>query len=277
MSKSEQKDKQKKTLTLPKNSAKVLGYGVILIFLLAWVFVLGVLTGRGDIHRWLERLGVHKTELASRLGITSAQPETPVLPALPVVDSGKPQAEPAVAAVPTAESGSKPTEKSQAAAPAAPDGEAAKKAGEPARPDAKKGKGSPAAKVDPKGGIASKLSFQNSLDSQARKPHKTTAKKDAEKKPHQANVLHPGAEPATKTAPAYRVTVASYRTAAEAQKTMADLSKKGVKVTLQQTKDQSGPKYVIHTQRYQSRAEADKVAKKLREANLGGQVQELKP
>jgi len=69
VAKTESKEKKKKSLQLAKGSAKTLGYGLILVFLLIWVFALGVLTGRGDVNRWLQRLGLYKTELAARLGV----------------------------------------------------------------------------------------------------------------------------------------------------------------------------------------------------------------
>ncbi len=67
-----------------------------------------------------------------------------------------------------------------------------------------------------------------------------------------------------KAACAYQVRVASYRTTEEAEKTMADLKKKGFNVNLQKGKDKTGPIYVIKTGRYSNKAEAEKVNKKLK-------------
>ncbi len=79
-----------------------------------------------------------------------------------------------------------------------------------------------------------------------------------------------------KAACAYQVRVASYRTAEEAEKTMAELKKKGITVSLQKGKDKSGQTFTIKTGRYSNKAEAEKVTKKLKEAKLNGQIQELK-
>ncbi len=283
---SEHKDKGKKTLLVPQGSAKALGYGFLLIFLLIWVFVLGVLTGRGDIHRWLQRLGLYKTEVAARFGVVPANFESTSQPVLPVTEPPKTETEPAK---PTAAEGKpavtaavevKPVDKGAGPVTAASSGETSKKAEGHGRPEAKKGKAGAAAKTEHQASIASKLNFQNSLDTQTRKPAKTTAPKD--KSVHTATMISGGdaqtdAAAEKKKAAAYQVKVASYRSAAEAQKALADLTKKGFKVNLQQSKDKTGPTYVIQTPRYQSKAEAEKVAKKLREANMSGQVQELKP
>ncbi len=286
MSQSEHKEKGKKTTKLLQSSAKVLGYGAISIFLLVWVFVLGVLTGRGDIHRWLQRLGLYKTEVAVRLGVTPANPEAAVQPVLPTAEGPKIEAEPAK---PTAAESQPPTspvavapppDKGTVKAAAVPAVEPAKKTEAQARSEVKKGKGAGAAKTEAHDSIAARLNFQNSLDSPARKPAKATAQK--EKTVHTAAMTPGTATPAAaadkkKPASTYQIRVASYRTAGEAQKAAADLAKKGIKVNIQQGKDNNGPTFIIHTQRYQSKAEAEKVAKQLRDNKMGGQIQELKP
>jgi len=285
VAKSEPKDKGKKTALVPKGVGKVLGYGFLLFFLLIWVFVLGVLTGRGDIHRWLQRLGLYKTEVAARLGVVPATLEPAGQSVLPQsepvkteIEAAKPTA--AETKPPAAAAEVKPPDKGAAPSPAATAGELSKKPEGQGRGDAKKGKGTAAAKTASQASIASKLNFQNSLDTQTRKPVKTTAQKDkAVRTAAMTSGVASQADAAAekKKAAAYQVKVASYRSAAEAQRALADLTKKGFKVSLQQGKDKTGQTFVIQSPRYQSKAEAEKVAKKLRAANMSGQVQELKP
>ncbi|MGQ9921181.1 MAG: SPOR domain-containing protein [Desulfobacca sp.] len=286
MSKSEPKDKGKKTALVPKGAGKALGYGFLLIFLLIWVFVLGVLTGRGDIHRWLQRFGLYQTEVAARLGVVPANLEPATQPVLPPAEPEKtemPLAKPtdAESKPPLAATvDGKAADKGAAPASAAALGEVSKKPEGHGRTDAKKGKTTAAAKTEQQAGIAARLNFQNSLDSQTRKPGKVTASKD---KGVQTASMTPGAASRAtaatdkKKAPVYQVKVASYRSAAEAQKALADLKKKGFQVSLQEGKDKTGQMFVIQTPRCQSKAEAEKIAKKLREAKMSGQVQELKP
>lgn len=290
VSHSEQKDKKKKSGKLPQGFGKVLGYGFILIFLLTWVFTLGVLTGRGDVHHWLQRLGLYQSEMAARLGVAPANPESPAQPILPAVAAPKNELESAK----TTGGETKPPAPSQAEAQPAekggqppnalPPGDSAKKPESHTRPEDKKAKVATPAKTAARDSIAAKLNFQNSLDTQPRKAAKTAAHKE---RGVQTAAMTPGAsgnsgsEAAAaekkKAVSAYQVKVASYRTAAEAQKALADLTKRGFKVNLQQSKDKTGPTFVIQSQRYQSKAEAEKVAKKLREANMAGQVREVKP
>ncbi len=61
-------------------AAKLLGYGLVVMFLMVWVFALGVLAGRGDLNRLFQRLGLYKTDLAARLGVA---PDSQVPVALP--------------------------------------------------------------------------------------------------------------------------------------------------------------------------------------------------
>ena len=73
----------KKTKKKPTKKAKegfklVLGLkqllisGLGLIALLGWVFILGVLVGRGDVYRWLDNLGVLKAELPGKARLLPA-------------------------------------------------------------------------------------------------------------------------------------------------------------------------------------------------------------
>ncbi len=293
MSQSDQKEKSKKTAKILQGSLKSLGYGLILMFLLVWVFALGVLTGRGDVHRWLQRVGLYKTEVAARLGLAPPLAETAILPPLPSEDPGKAAlapANPADGAAPATGKpavADKPADKPTAAtvvpispsSPAKPEGHG--------KTEAKKGK-TPAkaeAKTEHKDSIADKLAFQNSLDSPPRRPAKTTANKEKAKpvKAQLAPVVGEqastgGASPSSekKKSPAYQVKIGSCRTPAEAQKALEKKKKKGVKATLLTGKDKTGQTFTLQTPKYQSKAEAEKVVKKVREANLSGQLQEVK-
>ena len=287
MSQEEKKGRGKKKATFTLGAAKLLGYGLVVMFLMVWVFILGVLTGRGDVNYLFQRLGLYKTNMAARLGIA---PSNQVSAALPVVhptedhkalsDSGKkpgPESEVAeitpAAALPTA----KATDLVASKTPA----ETSKKPGV-GNNEAKKTKGSNQPKHDQDNSLASKLSFQNSLDTPTRKQSKSVAKKEATV--HTASIAtHPSntaaettaGEEKKKAACAYQVRVASYRTTEEAEKTVADLKKKGFNVNLQKGKDKSGTIYIIKTGRYSNKAEAEKVNKKLREPKMNGQLQEV--
>jgi hypothetical protein len=287
VSQQEKKAKKKKEATITVGAAKKLGFGLVIMFLLVWVFILGILTGKGDIHHLFQRLGIYKTDLAARLGM-APNPET--LAVLPV----SPHEEP-VKALAGEKSGQddKLTETAAAKAPppaqtadpaaAKTAAEASKKPGVQPHQEAKRSKGLTPAKPDHDSSLASKLSFQNSLDTPARKPSKTAAKKEGA--PHTASIAATPSRPQAATAPAkeqkavtaYQVKVASYQNAADAEKALADLKKKGFKVSLQPAKDKSGTaSFIIKTGRYNTKAEAEKVAQKLKEAKINGHIQELK-
>jgi cell division protein FtsN len=287
VSQEEKKGRGGKKATLTAGKAKLLGYGLAVTFLMVWVFILGVLTGRGDVNYLFQRLGLYKTNWAARLGIA---PSNQVSAALPVAhptedpkalpDSGKkpgPASEVAeitpAAVVPTTKATDQVASKTQA--------ETSQKPGF-GNHEAKKTKGSNQPKHDQGHSLASKLSFQNSLDTPTRKQSKSVAQKEATV--HTASIATPPSNTAAETtageekkkaACAYQVRVASYRTTEEAEKTMADLKKKGFNVKLQKGKDKSGAIYIIKTGRYTNKAEAEKVTKKLKEPRMNGQIQEV--
>ena len=93
MSQQEKKEKAKKEVTVTMGAAKLLGSGLVIMFLMVWVFVLGVLTGRGDINCLFQRLGLNKTDLAARLGVASDTPVSGVLPVSHPEESGKTMAD----------------------------------------------------------------------------------------------------------------------------------------------------------------------------------------
>lgn len=290
MSQREQKDKEKKQVTFTMGGAKLLGYGLAVTFMMVWVFVLGVLAGRGDVNRLFQRLGLYKTTLAARLGVA---PESQVAATLPGESGTKPEEAQKAMAEGENKSGQEAKTASTKTVPAstvkAADIIAAKGAAEPAKKseaaskvEAKRSKAGPQ-KSDQDHSLAAKLVFQNSMDSPTRKPHKAAAKKEGAVHvatmapvPAQAQGATEAGAEKKKAACAYQVKVASYRTAEEAEKALADLKKKGFKVSLQQGKTKSGSSYVIKTGRYASKAEAEKVTQKLKEAKISSQIQELK-
>ncbi len=292
MSQQEQKGKQKKQVTFTMGGVKLLGYGLATLFMMVWVFALGVLAGRGDVNRLFQRLGLFKTDLAAHLGVTS---DSQVPSALPLPAGPNPEEAQKV----LAEAGKKasPDAKVATVVPAVllspgkaadvsaskPTFETAKKPGAATKLEAKKPKGLAPPKADQDPSLASKLSFQNSLDTPTRKQTKSAAKKDATVHTAAISPLpsQPQAEAETgqekkKAVCAYQVKVASYRTAEEAEKALADLKKKGFNVTLQQGKDKTGAAFVIKTGRFNTKSEAEKISQKLKEAKINSQIQELK-
>jgi len=193
---------------------------------LAWVmviiFVLGVLAGRGDIYRWLGAWGLVSGE-APRSAQWSPPPETP--PAAPVK---APPAAPSapVAAVPPAAANPAPIPGSitGAGAPSSP-AAADKKAKKPASPrDHKASKEEELRRLRQK--MASKLKFQNSFDTSPPKSGRAGLKQKDKDKAAKAQ--------------AAPVKVARFRDAKSAKAKMAEMQKKGEKVSLKQGKDQEG-------------------------------------
>jgi cell division septation protein DedD len=285
VSQEEKKGKEKKK----GDATRLLGYGLVVMFLMVWVFVLGVLTGRGDMNLLFKRLGLYKTELAARLGVApDGQAPAQSIPQpeeahKAVAESEKKPAQEAKAAQTTPAASlpqSKPTDHLASKTSAA----TSKKTVAAANQEAKRSKGLTPQKPEHDQSLASKLSFQNSLDTPTRKQPKTAGKKEATVNtatiasvPSQSPAeTTPGAEK-KKPACAYQIKVGSYHSAEEAEKAMADLKKKGIKVSVQQGKDKSGASFVIKTGRYNTKSEAEKVTQKLKEAKMTGQIQEIKP
>ena len=145
-----------------------MGYGLVVMFLMVWVFILGVLTGRGDVNYLFQRLGLYKTNLAARLGIA---PGNQVSAALPVpqptedhkalADSGKkPAQESEVAEI--APAAASPTAKATDLVASKTPAETSKKSGV-GNPEAKKTKGSNQPKQDQDHSLASKAKFSEQL------------------------------------------------------------------------------------------------------------------
>ncbi|MHB8068278.1 MAG: hypothetical protein ACYDIC_10310 [Desulfobaccales bacterium] len=220
---------------------------------LAWmmviIFVLGVLAGRGDIYRWLSSFGL--VAPAAKMAQYSPPGETPAAapPAAssPAASKTTPPATPSPATTPSSPA-PEPIKGSIAPAPSTP-ATAAKKA--------KKGAGfrDQKAKEDElnqlRQEVSSKLKFQNSFDTTPTKPSRATKQKDK----HLAAAAAPKATPKL-------VRVGQYRDAKTAKAKMAELQKKGEKVTLKQGKDQKGVFYEILRENPATGGGADRVAQK---------------
>ena len=214
-----------------------------LTWMMVIIFVLGVLAGRGDIYRWLSGWGLI-TPAAPQIARWS--PPSEVSPAASPAPSS-----PAPAAAP-------PAPVASATSPAPVTGNIAAAPAPPAPPAKKARKG--AALRDQKAKeeelrrlrreVASKLKFQNSFDSTPTKPARTTPK---QKEKHLAS--------APKTPPK-QVRVGQFRDLKAAKARMAELQKKGEKVTLKQGKDNKGAFYEILREVPTSTREANGLAQK---------------
>jgi len=224
---------------------------------LAWmmiiIFVLGVLAGRGDVYRWLSGLGLVASE-AGKVAQWSQPAETP--PAAPAA-TAVPAAAPT--AVPSATPATPPPAPAASAHPAQPvTGNIAAGPAPPASPakKAKKGAGLREQKAKDeelqrlRQEVASKLKFQNSFDST---PTKAARPGQKQKDKHLAA--------AVKTPPK-KVRVAQFRDLKAAKARMAELQKKGEKVTLTQGKDKKGAFYEIFREAPASVHETERVAQK---------------
>ncbi|WP_449244960.1 SPOR domain-containing protein [Desulfobacca acetoxidans] len=290
MAQQEKKAKEKKQVTFTISGAKLLGYGLGFTFMLLWVFALGVMVGRGDVNRLFQRWGLTKADLAARLGAPTVDPTPAALvpPSGPVSESGQKAGELADSkpsteiktALPPPQASSEVVNKPQDL-PARSRVEVDKKPENGNKTEAKGRKGSNPEKPVTGSSIASKLSFQNRLDSTSHKPAKTAKKKEsgmttASMTPTLKTEAKANIEAAKKKAAAYQVKVAYFHNAQDAQKALADLKKKGFAVSLQQGKDKNGTAYIIRSNRLTSKTEAEKMSKKFKQAKFSGQIEELK-
>ncbi|MFP3868768.1 MAG: hypothetical protein ACLFUU_11510 [Desulfobacteraceae bacterium] len=178
------KAKEGRTITLGLKQALVTGLGFVIV--LVWVFILGVLVGRGDLYRWLHNLGFHRAELTN-----PNQFPPPVINGA-MVPGGQPEPATALSASKPAPLPTSVSEKAQA------------------RPTAPAAKEKPAIKL-----TAKKFSFQNSIDFSPSKQAKsktvkprlvTRSKPEARKaiktvkKPDTTTKRSPGASRTTKAA-----------------------------------------------------------------------------
>lgn len=223
------KKKKKPQWQLTLGLKQVICGALGLTWMMVIIFILGVLAGRGDIYRWLSGWGII-TPGPANIALWSPPPEAP--PAAPA----KP-----VPPVP----GAKTPAKSAKTSPATPKpvkGSIAPSPSRTAAPRAKKTKKGfshreykeqQAALRKLRREVAKKLVFQNTIGREksrsARKAHKKRGK--AAK---------------TQKATSRRVKVAQFRTLKAAKARMADLQKKGGKVTLKKGKDKKGVVYEIY-------------------------------
>jgi hypothetical protein len=200
-------------------------------------FFLGALAGRGDIYRAAHSLGLLPPEVAK------VQWASPMIGTQPVAVA--PPA-PGAAAPPVAKDPAPAMTAQAKAAPEVPVTGAITPTPAPA-PAAKKAKGSlhqQKAKEEElrklRQEVARKLKFQNSFDTTAKA---AKAKENA----------------APKSTP---VKVAQFRDGKAAKAKLAEMQKKGEKVTLKQTKDNKGSLYIIYKQAPPKPGEGEKLAKK---------------
>ncbi|MBM4295209.1 MAG: hypothetical protein FJ126_09950 [Deltaproteobacteria bacterium] len=218
------------------------GLGVAGLMMIS--FALGALAGRGDIYRAAHSWGLlapepPKAQWASpNLG---AQPAALPPPAPgSAVSPGTPPAAPspsAPTAAPTAQAKASPEAPVIGAiTPASPSAPAAKKA--KGGLHQQKAKDEELRKLRQE--VARKLKFQNSMDTVA-KAAKTKEKATPKSTP---------------------IKVAQFRDGKAAKARLAEMQKKGEKVTLKQTKDDKGPLYTIYKQAPPKPGEEEKLAKK---------------
>lgn len=230
---------------------QILCGGLGLAWMMVIIFILGVLAGRGDIYRLFSGWGLVSPE-ASKVAHWSPPPQAPPVEAPPAATPAKssPAApRPAASASPTPPpvTGSLAAMPAPAAAPAANTAPGKKAAKRPS-PFDQKGKDEELRRLRRE--VASILKFQNSRDATPTKPARA-ASKQKEK--------HPAAPPKTT---AKHVRVGQFRDLKTAKAKMAELQKKGEKVTLKQGKDKKGAFYEILREAPVNGREADRVAQK---------------
>lgn len=223
------------------------GLGVAGLMMIS--FALGALAGRGDIYRAAHSWGLLAPEPprsaqwalpgggAQPVAVTTAVPGSAASPV-------NPAAAPAAAKTAQAKAGPE-APVTGAIAPAPTSAPAAKKA--KGTLHQQKAKEEELRKLRQE--VARKLKFQNSFDTAAK-----TAK---------------GAKPKDKAAAKAQPTqvkVAQFRDGKAAKARLAELQKKGEKVSLKQTKDGKGTLYTIYKQTPPKPAEGEKLAKKSRKS-----------
>ncbi len=205
--------------------------GIGLVGLLAMSFALGTLAGRGDIYRVMHNWGLVEHE-AIKIAAHTQPPSPNPGPGQPTAQEAPPEAAPPPG---------QPTTGSHIPltpppAPQAVKGTPPQTAHPAAAPAKKKGKETPSAKERQakeeelkrlRQEVAKISKFQNKMESQPPKPPGQTAKE--------------------KTAPKL-TKVAMFRNGAKAKEKLAELQRKGEKVTLKEGKDQEGPYFTIYRQ-----------------------------
>jgi hypothetical protein len=225
-----------------------------LTWMMVIIFILGVLAGRGDIYRWLSGWGLLTMEAprvaqwAPPAGALPGAPGAKSLPAAPgaAVTPTTPPPAPTASAAPHP-----PVTGSLTISPASPS-TAAKKSKRGASLREQKAKEEELRRLRRE--VAKKLKFQNSFDSSPSKPGRGTLK--LKEKPS-----------AAAKAPSTKSRVARLRDAQAAKAKMAELQKKGEKVTLKTGKDQKGAYYDLFRQAPAGSREADGLAQKTKKSS----------
>ncbi|MFZ5450420.1 MAG: hypothetical protein ACOZF2_00905 [Thermodesulfobacteriota bacterium] len=207
-----------------------------LTWMMMIIFILGVLAGRGDIYRWLSSWGLI-TPGPANIVQWSPPPEAPVATASPKPVTPGPLAK-LPAPVPST-SAPAPPPITGAMAPAPGLTPTPAKAAPPRVKKTKKGishrdyKAQEAELRKLRREVAKKLVFQNTIGGEtANSAHKSPKKK--------------GKAVNSPKEPARRVRVAQFRNLKSAKTRMAELQKKGEKVTLKKGKDKKGIVYEIY-------------------------------
>jgi len=248
--------KGKKAWQLNLRLIDVICAGIGVVGLMSMSFALGALAGRGDIYRVAYSMGLLSPE-AKQLAQISPQmapaPAAPVAEApagAPTAAAPTPAAVPAPAAPPAAASASAksphPAPVAGSMAPLPPPVAAASSKRKAKTAQAQHEQKVRDEQLRQHTDVAKKMTFLNSFDSTP----KPSQKKDKDKT--KATAAKP--QPA-------QVKVATYRDSKTAQAKMAELQKKGVKVTLKQGKDDKGACYTVYRPAPAAPAkEAEKVA-----------------
>jgi hypothetical protein len=205
--------------------------------LMMMTFALGTLAGRGDIYRILYNWGLLAPETVKLVQPWSAPGVSP--PAAPAPRAGSPMAASPVPAPPVqalAEPAATPVKGTIAGLPGPAAASKKTKSGTLSRQ--RKARQEELRRIRRE--VASKLKFQNSLETGSWKPARPA--------------------PKPKLASAREVKVAQFRDGKAAKAKLVELQKKGEKVTLKQAKDKKGVYYVIYRQRAALAREAKTVA-----------------
>ncbi len=237
-------------LTLRLKDAVFAGIGIVGLMMMS--FALGALAGRGEIYRLAYSWGLLAPEARHAAQIV---PQTAPVPTQPVAEAPVATASASAptpgAAPPPAVPTAKTTASAKVPEPAPVTGAIAPVPAPAAAATAKKQAKSSQAQQAQKAkedqlrqerqDVAKKLTFLNSFDSTP----KAGQKKD---------------KGAAAKAPPAQVKVATYRDSQTAKAKMAELQKKGIKVTLKQGKDDQGATYTVYRQAPTPPKESEKVA-----------------
>ncbi|MBM4284188.1 MAG: hypothetical protein FJ128_02910 [Deltaproteobacteria bacterium] len=219
---------------------EVIFAGIAALGLMMMSFALGTLAGRGDIYRVLHNWGIVGPEAVKTLPVN----QTPIAaPAAPQAAASPEAPPPAVSPSPGALVPPKPPAPSppKTAAPPPSVAPARKKAKETAAAKEHRTREEEIRRLQKE--VARLSRFQNSIEEQKPKSPRPGSKE--------------------KAAPAL-VRVAKFRDGAKAKAKLAEMQKKGEKVTLKEGKDQDGRYFVIYRQVAAKNQEAEKEKKPAR-------------